>query len=369
MSTLQPRDAEVPIEGRTVDEALELARGQFGEHAAIRCWKVRRGGLFGFFAKESFVAGVERPGVAGASVQDAAPRGPRPTREPASPPPLAGAWRWAGARERRTPASTPRPELDDLVEATTDELMLSTSLIARGDFATLLAEAEAALASGSLEHDDGVVREAAPVAPAARPRVEGLRAAVAAMGVPLAYQPDEDDSLDSLARSLSALPLAAALNATAGSLIVVVGSRRDALGAARHVLANHALDEGVLVVGERTAQTRARVLRRRSSNRTTVLVLEVPLGSRELDQAAEWIDRLAPDYVLGAVSATVKRTDLEMWCRRLRRVDALALSRIAYTSTPAELMGAVPIAMVDGEPASALRWLMLLLAGMLERER
>ncbi|HUX03520.1 MAG TPA: hypothetical protein VMV53_01240 [Acidimicrobiales bacterium] len=351
-----------------MNEALELARGELGDDAVVRCWKVRRGGLFGFFARETFIAGVERPGDDGANTESPGPRGARPTGQRASTSPLAGAWRRAAARERRGPVTATRPELNDLVEATTDELMLSASLSDQGEFATLLAEAEAALTSGSLtrgEYDPPSGERAG----SARTRVEGLRASVAALGVPAAYQPDEDESLDSLVRSLAALPAAAPMDVVEGAIIVVVGSRRDALGAARHVLAVHALDEGVLFVGERTAQTRQRVLRRRSSARATVLVLEVPVGSRELDQAAEWIDRLGPDYVLGAVSATVKRADLERWCERLRRVDALALSRLGYTSTPGELMGAAPIVMVDGEPASALRWLVLLIGRTLERER
>src|SRR6202453_350222 len=49
------------FEGRTAEEAVARARAALGEADALRCWKTRRGGVGGFFAKEVFVAGLTPP--------------------------------------------------------------------------------------------------------------------------------------------------------------------------------------------------------------------------------------------------------------------------------------------------------------------
>lgn len=335
-----PEATSEEFEGRTFDEALQLARRELGSEAAIRCWRVRRGGVFGFFARESFVAGLT------------APEGAEPSH----------------LRSGRGEQSAPEAlsHLDDLVEATTDEVRLGSDLALDSDFSKVLAEAEAALV-------DAVAMEQTPApAPSVQlinipvEEVEGLSASLAALGVPSDYLP-ETQTLDALVRSLATLPTAAPM--AANSLVVVVGSRREALATAGHVVVNLGLAASDLIVGERTTSLRARVLRRRSGKKMTVLVVEASLRSRDLDQVATWIDQLEPDYVLGAVPATAKRADFERWHAQLGRIDALALSRLASTTSLAELMGALPIALLDGAPASTLRWVALLLNSKLEGER
>src|ERR1700728_2278151 len=49
------------FEGRTAEEAVARARAALGDAGALRCWKTRRGGVGGFFAKEVFVAGLTPP--------------------------------------------------------------------------------------------------------------------------------------------------------------------------------------------------------------------------------------------------------------------------------------------------------------------
>ena len=49
------------FEGRTAEEAVARARAALGDSGALRCWKTRRGGVGGFFAKEVFVAGLTPP--------------------------------------------------------------------------------------------------------------------------------------------------------------------------------------------------------------------------------------------------------------------------------------------------------------------
>ena len=72
------------------------------------------------------------------------------------------------------------------------------------------------------------------------------------------------------------------------------------------------------------------------------------------------LEQVAPDYVLAAVGAHCKRVDVEHWVGELPTVDAMALWDLSGTRTPAELLGVLPIAFVDGEPASSLAWTLLL---------
>jgi hypothetical protein len=72
------------------------------------------------------------------------------------------------------------------------------------------------------------------------------------------------------------------------------------------------------------------------------------------------LEDAAPDYVLVAAAAGCKRADVEYLIGELPNVDALALWDLAGTRTPAELLGVQPIAFVDGEAGSPLRWTLLL---------
>ena len=61
----EARDAEVSgktqFEGRTAEEAVARARKALGDSEALRCWKTRKGGVGGFFAREVFVASLTPP--------------------------------------------------------------------------------------------------------------------------------------------------------------------------------------------------------------------------------------------------------------------------------------------------------------------
>ena len=81
------------------------------------------------------------------------------------------------------------------------------------------------------------------------------------------------------------------------------------------------------------------------------------------------LDQTAPDYVLAAVDAGCKRVDVEHWLGELLRVDALALWDLSGTRTPAELLGLLPIAFVDGEPSSSLGWTLALAGRAMDRGR
>ncbi|MHB1087732.1 MAG: hypothetical protein ACYC19_03080 [Acidimicrobiales bacterium] len=372
------------FEGRTSEDAVRLARAALGTAAPVRCWKARRGGLFGFFAKEVFVAGVDAP--PGSARADNAARAAHArstiaewTYDPA---------KFVGSEEQDPWASlSPGASLADLVESTRDEVSLASSNVLETAFIDVLAQAQAALnveppapitsrrepEQAYLDATATPIRRAA--FPAAEPpvrepvvgpeRIEGLRAFIADFGVPSDFWPEEgEETLDGVVRCFSRLPAAPRLPTRAGSVVVVVGTRRDVQTVAMRLIELMGLDESDLIEAQCTSASRQRVTRRRGS-RTSVVTIEAPLRSRELADIATWIDSLKPDLVVGTVSATAKRADVESWRRQLTSVDALALSRVAETTSPGELLGDLPILLVDGQVASALRWVVLVLDALL----
>ena len=210
---------------------------------------------------------------------------------------------------------------------------------------------------------------AAPVhaAPAC---VEGLDDGLLRIGVPAEYRPPASDAtLDGLAGALGTLPVAPAVPTVGGSVIVVVGAGREARAAAGALVERLGLESSALLAVECTDAGRQRVARRRSSNKVTVLVVEAALRSRRLTVVASWLEQVMPDYVLGAVPATAKRADVAHWGAQVGPLQALALSRLAHTASPGELMGLLPIATLDGEEASTLRWVHTLLGATMARAR
>ena len=128
----QPLLESVPGEfvGRSAEEAVERARSVLGAEAKVRCWKTRRGGVMGFFAREVFVAGVKEPqGTSKAALR---------SEDPA------------------LLVDSTGPTFDELIAATSDEVSFGADDPAEEHhaFRDVLAQAEAAL-SGAL-FDDAV---------------------------------------------------------------------------------------------------------------------------------------------------------------------------------------------------------------------
>jgi hypothetical protein len=375
------------FEGATSEEAVRLARQELGADAPVRCWRTRQGGLFGFFARERYIAGLEPPPGAIDPDRPACPpqaAQPRATAAEANPMNRTRRSRPSG---RSAPASDPAvvtsgpPEPSEqaeqteqtlwaaLVEETTDEVVLG-SRMSEVAFSDVLAEAEAAVSSADQVAVAEPVHPPTPAPPTADPApVDGLGPVLVELGVPEAYCPDPGESnLDDLVRSLGRLPTAPPLPSRPGAVIVVVGSLRDARALGERVQAALGLLPADLVVAERTDAVRQRILRRRTRKNTTVVVVEASLASRSMASVAPWVTKLRPDHVLGVVPATAKRSDVLHWGGQLGPVDALGLSGVADTATPGELMGALPISHLDGSEASALRWAWVLLGRYVERQ-
>jgi hypothetical protein len=182
--------------------------------------------------------------------------------------------------------------------------------------------------------------------------------------------------LDLLAEVMATLPTAAVLPTGDGAVVAVVGAGHDlartidlvtdelSLGP-RDVL-HIAQSPGARSEGGRdfagggAPRLGRQIARRRASGRRSVVVVQSVPGRLVEPETLECLESVAPDYVLAAVSAGYKRADVEHWISEFPTVDALALWGLSGTRTPAELLGAAPIAFVDGEAGSPLGWTLFL---------
>ena len=222
--------------------------------------------------------------------------------------------------------------------------------------------------------------------PGAAPQpIPDLFARLQSLGVPEVLLPDpERPTLDEVARTLDGLPVAPPMPTAPGSVVALVGTAaaldrtvRLLIGAApfRHGFRpdpstrpwvpedrtepDAPLDD-VLQQGD-PLEVAGWVARRRLDGRPSLVTVEVVPGLplRAHDRAV--IASVQPDYVLGAVEATVKRADIVRWRDELGVVDALALWGLDGTVSPAELLGVLPIAFVDGLAGTPLAWTLALL--------
>jgi hypothetical protein len=377
----QPEPVPGEFGAHTSEEAVRLARAALGRDAPVRCWKTRSGGVLGFFAKEAFVAGINPPAGAvkavkttkaattnkstkaaktATTVKAAHPAPPAP---PGGEPDEPASTRPAAPTSPRAAASGPEQlSLSQLIERTSDEVTLGAAPLRDAAFSEVLAEAEAAVSGAAPPARSVPAKSDPPPEPAGAAWIEGLAETLAHLGVPAEYRPPESAAtFDALARALATLPQAPPLPAVGGSVVAVVGAKGDARLAAEQVRQSLGLDPSHLIVIDPSDAGRQRVARRRAANKVTVLALECSVRSRTVDAVAAWLDKVEPDHVLGAVPATAKRSDVALWRTRLGRLDALALTRLAATATPGELMGELPIALIDGRDASTLRWVLTLL--------
>src|SRR3984957_12668770 len=140
------------FEWRTAEEAVARARAALGDAGALRCWKTRRGGVGGFFAKEVFVAGLTPPPGSEATQDRASRAKPGPKRGGSGRAAIPHAAPEDGTQSasesgpfRQDASAGPEDHLSGLVEATSDQVSLGSLSIPAEAFDQVLAEAQAAL--------------------------------------------------------------------------------------------------------------------------------------------------------------------------------------------------------------------------------
>lgn len=168
------------------------------------------------------------------------------------------------------------------------------------------------------------------------------------------------------------LPPAPPVPRRAGSLLVVVGegasARRLAAALADEIGGDstavpfascqagaHVFATGKLLV--RSAEDAAELAPVWRREHAAVVVVDSAVTSVERSWANHMIAALRPTAVWGVVDATCKTEDVAEWARSLGGIDALALSNFNLTASPAAALGAgIPVARIDGQPATASRW-------------
>jgi hypothetical protein len=438
------------FEGRTAEEAVARARKALGDSDALRCWKTRKGGVGGFFAREVYVASLTPPPGSEGTRGKASRTPPRKATDGRATRTVSdGSARSLGAGvPPSSPAGEPmEPEdhLSGLVEATNDQLSLQSLAIPAGAFDQVLAEAEAALARLPLPDAEGsdsvrvppeddaietepapevdtpspsvaqpsqdapprptadrvvptgpkvkaatrpkpkarpkasAAKSASPGAPASpvpppaptrspAPRLPDLKPGLRSLGVPDAYlPPGRRPSLDLLADILATLPVPGPLPTGKGTVVAVVGAGDDLARTMGLVTSELALgqrdilqcpDTGTAAAADQRLERQ--IARRRADGRRSVVAVPAAPGRSLATETRACLEHAAPDYVLLAVGAGCKRADVEHLIRELPAVDAMALWDLSATRTPAELLGVLPIALVDGEAGSPLGWTLFL---------
>ena len=211
-----------------------------------------------------------------------------------------------------------------------------------------------------------------------------LRPGLRSLGVPAFYVPrGQRPSLDQLATAMATLPESPPLPTRTGAVVVVVGSDRNLDRTVDLVVAELSLGQrDVLRCGGSPSAALVRaadaandeglrlgrqIARRKACGRTSLVAVRARPGMPLGREVRRLLEQAVPDYVLAAVGAGCKRVDVEHWIGELLRVDALALWGLSGTRTPAELLGLLPIAFVDGKPSSSLGWTLSLAARAMER--
>ncbi|MGH9107256.1 MAG: hypothetical protein ACRDZX_15780 [Acidimicrobiales bacterium] len=222
-----------------------------------------------------------------------------------------------------------------------------------------------------------------PVAGHARPRLEAV---LQSLGFPpdacreLAPVASVADMGAELCRALERmLPPLPPTPRSASSILAVVGPRKRAMTAAREIAEDvGALAEEITLATQHdmrlqqehvVASPETAALERRSWRwraRPSVVVVDAPVRPNGATWASGMLRALAPTFCWGVTEASRKPEDVAAWSVALGGLDALALVDLDGTTTPAAILAnPVPVARLDGRPATAEAWAGLLCARLI----
>ncbi|GAA4628828.1 hypothetical protein [Cellulomonas oligotrophica] len=367
------------LEGTDLGELVAHVRETFGPRARIvQAERIRSGGFAGFFATERFEVTVDVPDEPEAAPKKFARRPQRaiaPAPAPAGPTAPAptgieallaaadrddvGPGHDEAPRDPRTAAALPPPA---------DPAPTSVSTGSES-FADVLRQVRSLVGTGpevvdppTTATDEPAARTAsAPPAPPRAPEVPApgspqLRAELARLGVPATVL---DSGPVTLSAVLGRIPTAPERPRGPGTVLAVVGTGDDAVLVARALAARWHLPPADLVdLDAPAAPGAAAAVRDPAAPR--VLALRVGPEARDRTLAAALLRDVRPDQAWVVVDARTKPADAAAWVGAvgaLRRVDALAVHGLLDTTAPGTVLELdLPVAWVDGLPASRLLW-------------
>ena len=204
-----------------------------------------------------------------------------------------------------------------------------------------------------------------------------LRRQLAELGVPVSWIPAAaSEAYWAIEQLCAHVPAAPALDLAPGAVVVIAGPAQAAMRIATEICAQHRLDPSALVAAgcttldvpaRRDVTQRWRAREVAASARAAArepLIVVIDTEHAESDQwAAGIIAELDPDTVWAVVDATRKPADLGRQLVGLGRdTDALAVVKADRTASPASVWElGVPVASIDGRPATRGAWAALLI--------
>ncbi len=353
-------------EGSNLESVLEEVRNRFGDTVTIvEANRLRKGGVGGFFAKERFEVVVD--------IDD--DTSPAPTELP----PEYGVEATEDFCERLLKLAD---DVSDNVQASAEPLTQAIST-EQPEFAAVL---DSITRHMDVRRPTLTFRPSAAAEPPAPPEQPPSAIDVrmlARIGLPedirraASIKPAVAgiDPSVWLLGLLDGLPVPGRLPQGPGSVVVVAGGREDALHLARQIATDLGLDPDGLLIASTTYKGRAIPAERRLTAaevaaearsswrrrpRPTVVAVDAPIG-RNGDWARRVIDALEPTMVWGAVDAARKPEDLDEWAEQLGGFDALGVTGIDHTVSPAAVLQCgIPVGRLEGRPATPLHWASLL---------
>ncbi|HET9732141.1 MAG TPA: hypothetical protein VFP54_05650 [Acidimicrobiales bacterium] len=430
------------FEGPDIEKLLARIQSDLGASAkVISAEKVRRGGVGGFFARETYQVVVEAPEAPPRQLLRGARRkqhaltgpadaGPADTGTPdaVSVPSTEGATfaellnrltqdaaAPAGAHSEQEGLAPPADpaRVDTVVdEDLTAVLTALDAGMATAGASTVTVEAEPALGEPEWQAAEAWLSEvggeppaasfeqpgeSSGVAPTSMARLQpvplpvedpaavlaaltptGAKPALRRMGLPTSFLPGDDraDLVQALYRSLSRLPAAPAVRLQPGDVMAVIGDAQRAQQLAARLALSIGLDPSSVVVASlETGLEGARLVlgsgdaaeaaaeEWATMGQPTVVSISAAPGSGRESWAGSLLGALQPAAIWGVVEATRKPEDVAAWSRAIGHVDALALEDLDATTTPAAVLSTgIPVALIDGQLASAEAWTALLSA-------
>lgn len=200
-------------------------------------------------------------------------------------------------------------------------------------------------------------------------------AALADLGVPSRWLSEDVDGYTSLGAVLGNVTPPPAMITSAGATIAVVGELSLVIGVARALsialrqdpstcvlLTTASRPDGfrgeLVTVIDELADRREQWARRSTA---TVVAVDIGFACHDIAWGRVALSSLRPTMRWGAVSATRKAEDVRAWARGVGGLQALAVTGMSETTTPAAIFDAgVPVGRVDGQLATHELWLRLL---------